>query len=456
MNPMQFASERSAQLPRWPQRQLDHLPGSYGLPLFGQTFSFLRDYHQLLNRNEQRFGPVYRQSLMFQRGVTLLGPDANELVLRDQAHVFSSRAAWGPLLDQLFTDGLMLRDFADHKFHRRMLQQAFKKPALTHYLRGMNQRIDEGLARWPSNQPFSFLEHVRSLLLGIGAETFFGLQMGAEAERVNQAFIAEVDASLAVLRLNIPGTRWARGVRGRRYLEQFMADLIPARREAGGDDFFSVLCRAADEESDAMLTDQDIINHMIFLLFAAHDTTTSTLSAILYRLGAHPRWQEALRAEMLALNSDALCHDDLTALPHTDWVFREALRMHPPLAMIPRRTLEAVEFRGYPIPANTLVNISPLHTHYMESCWSDPYRFDPERFSPRRAEDKGHFFQWLPFGGGHHKCIGLNFAELQAKTFLFQLLRRYRVTLAEHYQPDWQLVPLSVPKDGLPLTLTPL
>ena len=130
--------------------------------------------------------------------------------------------------------------------------------------------------------------------------------------------------------------------------------------------------------------------------------------------------------------------------------------MHPPLTMVPRRTLEEVEFQGHRIPANTLVNISPLHTHYMERCWSDPYRFDPERFSPGRAEDKGHFFQWLPFGGGHHKCIGLNFAELQTKTFLLQLLRRYRISVADHYQPSWQLVPLTVPKDGLPVTLTPL
>ena len=456
MNPMQNAQQRAERLPRWPQRQLDHIPGSYGMPLFGQTFEFLRDFQGLVDRAAARHGPIYRQNIMFQRGLALLGPDANEFVLRDPEHIFSSRAAWSPVLDRLFPNGLMLRDFADHKFHRRMLQQAFKKPALASYLAGMNPRIARGIEAWPKHSPFSFFDSIRSLLLGVGAETFFGLEMGAEADRVNQAFVAEVDASLALMRLMIPGTTWYRGMRGRQYLEQFMARLIPARRNGDGSDFFSQLCRAADEESDATLSDEDIINHMIFLLFAAHDTTTSTLSSVIYALAQQPRWQERLRAEAEALGKDTLEYDDLEQLPETGWVFREALRMYPPLPMIPRRTVADTEWQGYRIPANTLLSIAPMHTHYMEEYWSNPQQFDPERFSPQRAEDKKHFYQWVPFGGGHHKCIGLNFAELQSKTFLFQFLRRYRVSTAPGYRMPYQLVPLAVPKDGLPVTIHPL
>lgn len=456
MNPMHAAQHKAEKLPHWPQRNLDAFPGDYGLPVFGHTFAFLRDIQSLVDERARRYGPVFRQSIMFQRGLVLLGPDANEFVLRDQAHVFSSRAAWSPLLDKLFTNGLMLRDFADHKFHRRMLQQAFKKPALASYLAGMNPRIDAGIQQWPQKQSFHFFEEIKSLLLGVGAETFFGLEMGDEAERVNKAFVAEVDASLAVMRLMIPGTTWYRGIKGRRYLEQFMAKLIPERRAGNGEDFFSQLCRAADEESDVTLTDQDIINHMIFLLFAAHDTTTSTLSSIIYALAKHPEWQQALREEMQALGKDTLDYDDLDKLEKTTWVFKEALRMYPPLTLIPRRTTEEVEWKSYRIPANTMVSLIPLHTHYMEEYWSNPTVFDPVRFSPARAEDKKHFYQWIPFGGGHHKCIGLNFAELQSKTFLFQFLRRYQVSVAKGYEMEYQLVPLAVPKDGLPVTITPV
>ena len=97
------------------------------------------------------------------------------------------------------------------------------------------------------------------------------------------------------------------------------------------------------------------------------------------------------------------------------------------------------------------VNLSPLFTHYMPEYWSEPERFDPERFSDGRAEHKGHHFQWIPFGGGQHKCLGLNFAEIQAKAFLFHFLRRYRVSVQEGYEMPVQLVPLAMPKDGLPV-----
>ena len=456
MNTMDIAQQKAASLPRFPQRQLAHIPGSYGWPVIGQTFEFLRDFQGLVDRGAKQYGPVFKGSIFFQHGLTLLGPDANEFVLRDQGHVLSSRTAWSPLLDKLFTNGLMLRDFRDHKLHRRLLQQAFKKPALSSYMTSMNPHIARGIQQWPSGQQFSFFEAIKSLLLDVGAETFLGLEMGPEARQVNEAFVAEVDASLAVLRLNIPGTTWHRGMKGRRFLEKFMTHLIPEKRNGNGNDFFSELCRAVDDEGELTLTDEDIMNHMIFLLFAAHDTTTSTLSSIIHALAKHPQWQQRLRDEYRTLGKDALDYEDLDKLESTTWVFREALRMHPPLPTIPRRTVDDTEFQGYAIPKNTLVSIVPLHTHYMEEYWSNPYQFDPERFSPGRAEDKKHFYQWIPFGGGHHKCIGLNFAELQTKIFLYHFLQKYRVSVAPGYNMPYQLVPLAVPKDGLPVTINRL
>ncbi|MBL7250856.1 cytochrome P450 [Alloalcanivorax sp. C16-2] len=455
MTSMEEARARAALLPRMPQRELSHIPGDYGWPLLGQTLAFLRDYQGLVREQADRYGPVHKGSVMFQRGVTLLGPEANEFVLRDKEHVFSSRAAWNPLLERLFTDGLMLRDFADHKFHRRIMQQAFKKPALASYLERMNPRIREGVADWPVGETFTFFDHIKSLLLDVGAQIFLGLDMGPRAERVNQSFIDAADASLAVLRVPIPGTLWYRGLRGRRFLEEFIAGSIAEKRRSRSPDFFSELCKAAEEEGG--LTDQDVANHMIFLLFAAHDTTTSTLCSLIYLLCQNPEWQQRLAAEMDRVAKDMAGdqpgYEDLEKMVETGWVFRETLRLRPALTTFPRRTAEDVEFQGYRIPRNTLVNLSPLFTHYMPEYWSDPERFDPERFSDARAEHKRHHFQWIPFGGGHHKCLGLNFAEIQTKTFLFHFLRRYRVAVREGYEMPVQLVPLAMPKDGLPVEI---
>lgn len=450
---MQTATEKAALLPKLPARNVDHIPGSYGMPVFGQTFEFLRDFPGMVNRLAAEYGPVFRGSIFFQRGITLLGPEGNEFVLKDSAHNFASKAAWSPMLGPLFYNGLMLRDFSDHKFHRRILQQAFKKPALSGYMEKMNPHIAENIKQWPQNKQFPFFPTIKSLLLDVGAETFLGLEMGPEAAQVNKAFVDEVDASLAIIRLEIPGLTWHRGMKGRRFLEKFITDLIPQKKNSTGTDFFTAICQASDEETQATLSDEDIMNHMIFLLFAAHDTTTSTLSTIIAALAENPQWQERLRQEYLALGKDELEYDDLERLEDTSLVFREALRMRPPLATIPRRTIEECEFQGHRIPANSLVSVVPLHTHYMEEYWSNPYLFDPERFSKERAEDKKHFYQWVPFGGGHHKCIGLNFAELQSKIFLFHFLRRYRINVEPGYKASFDVVPLAAPKDGLPIRI---
>ena len=451
MNRMEVAQQEAAQLPRMPQRKLEDLPGDYGWPLLGQTVPFLKDYHKLVNDQAAKYGLIFKGSVLFQRGVTLLGPDANEFVLKDPEHAFSSRAAWNPILEKLFTDGLMLRDFADHKFHRRIMQQAFKKPALASYLDRMNSHIGSEIEGWQTGETLKFLDHIKALLLDVGAQIFFGLEMGPESDKVNQSFIDATDASLAVVRLPIPGLLWHRGMKGRRYLENFVTGLIPQKRASDTPDFFSELCKAADEEGG--LSDQDVMNHMIFLLFAAHDTTTSTLCSIIYMLAKHPHWQDVLVKEMEGLGKDTLDYDDLGKMEKTGWVFRETLRMRPALTTFPRRTVKDVEYQGYSLPKNTMVNVSTLYTHYMEEYWSNPTTFDPERFSDERAEHKKHFYQWVPFGGGHHKCLGLNFAELQTKTFLFQFLRRYRVSVKPGYELPTQQVPLIMPKDGLPVVL---
>ena len=297
--------------------------------------------------------------------------------------------------------------------------------------------------------PFSML------LLNAGAELFLGIKMGKEATKVNESFIAAVDASLAVLRLPIPGTTWYRGIQGRRFLEQFIGSLVAEKRRSQDNDFFTQICHSRGENNEE-LTDQEVIDHMIFLLFAAHDTTTSTLCSLVYRLAKHPEWQETLREEILSLGTDEVTYDDLEKLEKNGLVFRETLRMHPPLPTIPRRAINDCEFQGFKIPKNAAVGVVPLHTHYMEEYWTNPYKFDPERFNPERAEHKKHFYQWVPFGGGHHKCLGLNFAEIQSKVFLFQLLRNYKVEIRSGYEMPSQIVPLAVPKDGFPCTLIPL
>jgi cytochrome P450 len=229
--------------------------------------------------------------------------------------------------------------------------------------------------------------------------------------------------------------------------------LVDERRKDGsGSDIFTQFCQAEDEEG-RRLDDAEIIDHMIFLMMAAHDTTTSTLTSLLYELAANPDWQERVRDEMRGLGKPAIGYDDLLYVKDTILVLQETLRRYPPLSTIPRMATRDFDWMGYRIPAGTMASVYPIHNHHMSEWWTEPFRFDPERFAEGREEHKRHSHSYVPFGGGNHMCLGLRFAEMQIKAVLCQLLQRYRITVPDGYRMPVQQAPISKPTDGLPLTL---
>ena len=136
-------------------------------------------------------------------------------------------------------------------------------------------------------------------------------------------------------------------------------------------------------------------------------------------------------------------------------MLRESLRLYPPLTIIQRTAVRECEFQGVKIPAGTPVTVYPVATQRMAEWWTDPDAFDPERFSPTRAEHRRHPFAWAPFGGGAHMCLGLHFAEMQVKAVLLPLLRIARLSVKPGYEMPYQLAPIVRPRDGLPLQLRP-
>ncbi|MES1942931.1 cytochrome P450 [Salinisphaera sp. PC39] len=429
---------------------LSHIPGEDGWPVLGQTLQFLMRPVAMPERLYARYGEISRGNVMFENAANLLGPDANQFVLADREGNFSAYRGWTPILGDLFPRGLMLRDGADHRSHRRIMQTAFRKEALAADLALMQPLIAERLARWP--QRLKFYPAIKSLTLDLAASVFLDLPLGRDAARVNRAFVNVVEASMSVLQLPVPGTLYGRGLRGRAFLERFFAARIPGKRAAPGNDLFSRLCTAESEEGERY-SDGEIVDHMIFLMMAAHDTTTSALTTLAYLLAANPDWQARLREEAMAAGPD-LEHADLDALPDAGRAFREALRLYPPLPSMRRRTVRECEFKGHTLPADTAVNIFNHFTHHMPEYWDDPERFDPDRFA--RNEHRRHPFQFIPFGAGAHTCIGLHFAEIQVKAVLHRLLREYRLSVPPGYRMPYQIVPISKPRDGLPLTLAPV
>jgi cytochrome P450 len=172
-------------------------------------------------------------------------------------------------------------------------------------------------------------------------------------------------------------------------------------------------------------------------------------------LAAHPEWQQKLRDEVkgLGIAADApTTFDNLEAMGLAEMAFKEALRLKPPVPSMPRRAIRDFTFKGYAIPAGTMVGVNPLFTHHMPEIWPEPEKFDPMRFTDE-AQRNRHRFAWVPYGGGAHMCLGLHFAYMQAKCFARHFLQNLEVSLEPGYRPDWQMWPIPKPRDGLRVVL---
>ena len=368
-----------------------------GWPVIGHLPQFVRDPLSLFRELETRHGNAYRVRIMIEVAV-LLGPEANQWVLQNREGIFSSKGGWSFFIDRVFPGAVMSMDDPDHRLQRRIMQQAFKHPVLVRYLDQMQPAISERLSHWQSDPRWLAYPNIKKLTLDLATSVFVGEDVGSEAERVNQAFVNAVEASLAVLRKPVPPFSMWRGLRGRDTLVDYFQRLMPAKRSGDSPDFFSQFCHARDEDGN-QFSDQEVIDHMIFLMMAAHDTTTSTLTSLLFALAKQPQWQARLREESQALG-DYLSFEEIAKLESLDLCIKEALRMSPPLTSIPRQATADTEFQGHFIAKGTIVGVFPLHTHFLDEYWTNPFRFDPERFAAHRAEHKRHMFQYVPFGGG--------------------------------------------------------
>ena len=429
-----------------------NIQGESGLPIIGFTLDVLYRPVEMSLRLERKYGPVFWGSAFGLDAVFMVGADANQLVLRNQDGAFSNNQGWDFFIGTFFHRGLMLLDFEEHRFHRGIMQAAFKKSALVQYLGGMNPAIQRGINGWRTDKTFHVLPHIKQLTLDIATDVFMGEKLGKEADQINKAFIDCVLAGTAVVRYNVPGGRWHRGLKARKVLENFFRSRIAHRRANPTSDLFSFLCLAEDENGQRF-SDEDVVNHMIFLLMAAHDTTTLTLSAMFYFLAKHPEWQERVREEARALNKPCIDHEDIANLEVMTSVMKESMRLISPVHLIPRKTVKDVEFEGKTIPKGTFVIVSPYITHRMGAWWNNPDYFDPERFNEVRKEHKEHPYKYVPFGGGAHMCIGLHFAEMQIKAILHQVVLQYAWSVPTDYEMPINFTSLPSPRDKLPVRL---
>lgn len=386
----------------------------------------------------QRYGDLSVLRVMGRDIVVAQGPELASELVRDADRAFANEPVYGFALGSLFERGILLMDNDEHRRHRRIMQQAFTSDRLDDYQCRIHGLAEAAMERFPRGS-VDMRAELKALALDIALDVFAGQNLSrADANRINKAFVELIEAGGALVRMPIPGSRWHRGHRARRVVDDFFGELLPQRRRNPGSDLMSALCEARDADGE-QLSDERVVDHMRFMLFAAHDTATIAMTSMAYRLGRNPLWRDRLRAEA----ESAGRAPSLAQLRDSDamqWVFKESLRLRPPVPVIPRAAIKDTSLGGYHIPAGTFVIVVTGSNHRLDDVWAEPESFVPERFSADE-EKRRHRLAWMPFGGGAHQCIGMHFSFMEAATVLHHMLRHldWSVPSADYEHTDTAL-----------------
>jgi cytochrome P450 len=430
-----------------------------------RTKRFANDPLPLLLESYERFGPVFTLRLFYGNSVFALGPEANHYITVSHASNFLWRTSYFRDLIGFAGDGLLTTDGPFHRASRRIMLPAFHHERILASLDTMIAETTSALDSLVPGATVDLYAWTRRLALRIAMRALFGLDPdGPAARSIDAAALFEQTLSFYsrdyVLRmLRVPLSPWDRQQKATRALDRLIYAEIARRRATGarGEDVLSLLMDASDEHGATALTDTQIRDEVMTLLFAGHDTTTSTVAFMFYELARHPHALVRLLAEQdsqlaSSLPSPAQLMGD--GLPYLEMVLDETLRLYPPAWIGPRRSVEPFELHGHSVPGGVFVNYCSWASHHLPDVFPQPDSFQPERFAPeaRAALPRGAY---IPFGGGSRTCIGMRFGQLEIRTIATLILSRFALTPPEDFRLTIRQMPTISPRDGLPMVIAP-
>jgi cytochrome P450 len=429
-----------------------------------RTQRFFDDPLPLLLESYERFGPVFTLRLFHVNCVFMLGPEANHYITVSHAANFTWRESLFRDLIGLMGDGLFTIDGDYHRRSRLAMLPGFHRERITASVDVMASETDRALDRLAAGAQIDLYTWIRHLTLRIALRSLLGLDPDGETARSVDAAGLVVQAlsfystpyPLRILRG--PYTPWARLQQATHSLDRLIYAEISSRRATGehGEDILSLLLDAHDEDG-ATLTDLQIRDEMMTLIFAGHDPPAVTVAFMFYELARQPQIVARLLAEQDALLVGGRpTAEQLTSggLPEFEQVLDETLRKYPPAWFGPRRSVEPFEFAGHSVPGRAFVNYSSWASHNLPEVFPEPSAFLPERFTPeaRAALPQGAY---VPFGGGSRTCLGMRYGQLEIRTIATLLLTRFTLSVPDDFRMETRQMPVISPKHGLPVTLHP-
>ena len=341
-----------------------------------------------------------------------------------------------PLLGE---HSLILLDGKSHQRQRQLLMPPFHGERMRTYGQVICAITEQMLSQWKPDKPFAVRSAMQEISLSVILNTVFGLHSGPRFEQLRQLLSSMLDSFSPLsstflfyqfLQRDLgPWSPWGHFLRQRQQIDQLLyAEIADRRAQAdhNSEDILALLLEARDEAGQPM-TDAELHDELMTLLFAGHETTASSLAWALYWICYLPEVRNKLLAELdLNPNSDPSA---IAKLPYLTAVCQETLRLYPiALNAFPRIVKKPMELMGYKLEPGTILIASIYLAHQREDVYPEPKQFKPERFLERQFSP----YEYLPFGGGNRRCIGLAFAQFEMKLVLATILSQLQLELADH------------------------
>jgi cytochrome P450 len=363
---------------------------------------------------------------------------------------------------RLLGEGLLTSEGEFHLRQRRLAQPAFHRQRIAGYAEAMVDHAARMRAEWRPGETRDVAREMMRLTLAIAGKTLFGADVTGEADEIGRSLDTAMQSfnrltlpfSNLIERLPLPSVRRFREARER--LDATIYRIINERRASGRDhgDLLSMLIAARDDEGDGTgMTDEQLRDEAMTIFLAGHETTANALTWTWYLLSQHPAEEAKLHAELDAvLEGRAPSAADFPRLNYAERVLAESMRLYPPAWLIGRRALADYSLGGYTIPAGSIVLMSQYVMHHKAAYFPDPFRFDPERWTPEARESRPQF-SYFPFGGGPRLCIGEHFAWMEGVLVLATLAQQWRMRLAPGHRVEMQPLVTLRPRHGMRMTL---
>ncbi|MBI4783021.1 MAG: cytochrome P450 [Oscillatoriophycideae cyanobacterium NC_groundwater_1537_Pr4_S-0.65um_50_18] len=407
--------------------------------LWGLRFLF----HPLetLETRTQAYGDNYRVTPPDSKPalVYFSSPEALEAIFTAKPEQLSAGRGNQILKALLGEHGIVLLEGAAHQRQRQLLMPPFHGDRMRSYAQVIQEITNQTMSQWTIGTTFSVRPIMQSISLQVILKAVFGLESGQRYKQLQEALGKMLDgfsSPVGAMFLFYPFLQkdwgawspWGRFLRLRQQVNDLLyAEIADRRRQPdeGRTDILALLMAARDLEGQP-LSDVELRDELITLLFAGHETTASALAWALYWVAYLPSVRTRLLAEIDALD-DKVDPMTITRLPHLSAICQETLRLYPiAISSFPRVVKQPIEVVGYALEPGTVIIPSIYLAHRRADVYPEPNQFRPERFLERQFSP----YEYLPFGGGDRRCIGSAFALFEMKLVLFQLLSNFEMTLS--------------------------